>query len=357
MKRTTQLLTTSILTGLLFGVSACGGDDTMETFPKFSLAWSEYPSWSVFGVADELGMIDGREGEMGPIEAKWQVDIVLTEADYDGCIQHYSTGSADAACLTNMDSLSPSVGRKTVAILPTSTSVGADALLVYGIDDINQLKGKKVLGLEKSVSEYCFVRNLELLAEKEEDYTFSNMDPGQAAIGMQQGKKGFEAIVVWNPFVMDTLTKRPGSKVLFDSTTIPGEILDLVVMNADSLAKEGGDRFACAVIDTFYAFSRKIEDPDQRSDMIVALGEKFSALDAESMETVLKMTVFYDTPAKGIALFDGDEIVETMQKVTEFCVDHDIVDTQPSIGFGSGSTDSFAFDATYIKRVRDRGDE
>ena len=43
------------------------------------------------------------------------------------------------------------------------------------------IQGRKVYGLAKSVSEYCFVRNLELLGEKEADHQFSNMDPGAAA--------------------------------------------------------------------------------------------------------------------------------------------------------------------------------
>ncbi|MFM8401729.1 MAG: hypothetical protein ACKOAH_28215, partial [Pirellula sp.] len=49
----------------------------------FSLAWSEYPSWSIFGVADEVGLINGKEGEMGSIEKKYNVDIKLILASYD----------------------------------------------------------------------------------------------------------------------------------------------------------------------------------------------------------------------------------------------------------------------------------
>jgi len=30
--------------------------------PAFSLAWSEYPAWSAFGVAHVYKIIDGREG-------------------------------------------------------------------------------------------------------------------------------------------------------------------------------------------------------------------------------------------------------------------------------------------------------
>ena len=47
--------------------------------PSFSLAWSEYPSWSVFGVAHAAKLIDGAAGKQGPIEQKWNVDIVLKE--------------------------------------------------------------------------------------------------------------------------------------------------------------------------------------------------------------------------------------------------------------------------------------
>ena len=108
--------------------------------PVFTLAWSEYPSWSAFGVAHEYRIIDGRRGRLGPVEKKWGVDIALKEADYDTCIVLYGAGQCDAACLTNMDSLAPSLSRPSVAILPTSTSDGADAcIVVNGIDSVKQL--------------------------------------------------------------------------------------------------------------------------------------------------------------------------------------------------------------------------
>jgi ABC-type nitrate/sulfonate/bicarbonate transport system substrate-binding protein len=103
-------------------------------------------------------------------------------------------------------------------ILPTSTSYGADALIVpKTITDIKQLRGKKVHGLAKSVSEYCFNRNLESVGEKPADYKFTNMDPGAAAVAFQQKQSEIEAIVVWNPFVLETLNKRKDAHVLFDS--------------------------------------------------------------------------------------------------------------------------------------------
>src|SRR6185369_6655903 len=232
--KSSNLKTFFLLTSVLVVATAT----TRAAAPSFSLAWSEYPSWSVFGVAHAEKLIDGAPGKQGPIEKKWNVDIVLKEAEYDPCLTMYGAAQCDAVCITTLDALNPSLTRPSTVILPTSTSFGADALIVpNSIKDVKQLRGKKIHGLAKSVSEYCFNRNLELLGEKEADYKFSNMDPGAAAVAMQQKQKEIEAIVVWNPFVLETLGKRRDVKVLFDSTTIPNEIIDCVAVAQSSLDK------------------------------------------------------------------------------------------------------------------------
>ena len=304
--------------------------------PAFSLAWSEYPSWSVFGVAHAFKLIDGRPGVQGPIEKKWNVDIVLKEAEYDPCISMYGAGQCDAACLTSMDALNPALSRASVVILPTSTSRGADALLVSSqIPGIKALRGKKVYGLAKSVSEYCFVRNLELLGEKESDYNFSNMDPGAAAMAMQQKQKGIDAIVVWNPFVMETLGKRKDVRVLFDSSTIPNEILDSVVMAQSSLDKPGGADFACAVIEAYYAVNKRMADPATRDDTLLALGEKFSHLGVSAMKKVVQQTQFFGTPKEGLAVLTGADLPGITKRVTAFCASHAITPSETQTGFGA----------------------
>jgi NitT/TauT family transport system substrate-binding protein len=323
--------------------------------PNFSLAWSEYPSWSVFGVAHVYRLIDGRRNRLGPIEEKWGVDIVLREAEYDPCLTMYASGQVDAVCITNMDALNPSLGRRSVVILPTSTSFGADALIVADtIPGVEQLRKVKVYGLEKSVSEYCFVRNLELLGENETDHQFTNMDPGAAALAMQQKQRGFDAIVVWNPFVLDTLNKRPDTRVLFDSTKIPNEIIDTVTIAETTLAKPRGKEFACAVIDAFYAVNDRIADPAKRDDALIALGEKFSNLDLEGMKKVVQQTKFYSTPAAGIEMLTSDGLKTTMAKVVKFCVAHDITARPPKVGYGieAAAPDvNLRFDPTFIRQV------
>lgn len=336
----------------------CGGKDgggkQGGDVPSFSLAWSEYPSWSVFGVASEKGLINGKKGELGPVEKEWGVDIVLEQKDYDPCLQLYGSNTVDAVCMTNMDSLAPCLGRDSVAVLPTSTSVGADACIAVGISDVAGLKGTPTFGLEKSVSQYAFERCLIRLGHDPKEFPFKNKDPGAAATAMQTGDASTQSIMVWNPFVLQTLRTRKEAKVLFDSSSIPEEIIDMVVIGKDSLARPGGDKFACAVIDTFYRVNDLLADPKEGDGTLVALGRKFSSLGLEDMKLVVEQTQFYKTPDAALALYEGKQFQETtMPMVVDFCVSHGICEKKPTVGFGKPDA-QLDFDASYLKKVRDK---
>jgi NitT/TauT family transport system substrate-binding protein len=364
-------MTTRLTAAFALALAACSGGEApsnqaatdakpAEAKPKappvFSLAWSEYPSWSTFGVAHELGLIHKKKGEMGEMEKKWGVDIELKEADYDTCISMYGSGQVDAAALTNMDSLPIATSKPTVGILPTSTSFGGDALITSkDVTELAQLKGKPVRGLENSVSQYTFERNVEIAGLDAKDFTFKNADPGAAAMAMQQKQDGFEAIVVWNPFVMATLNKRDDVHVLADSKAIPGEIIDMVVMSQTSLDKPGADAFAHAIIDTFYAISDRIEDEKTRDETLIKLGEKFAKLDVESMKTIVDQTRFYKTPDEALALYGSEELKTVMGTVVEFELSHGMLKDKPEIGYGkkdAAPTAAFRFDSSYIEAVK-----
>jgi len=327
-----------------------GGGDT----PSFTLAWSEYPSWSVFGVAHEKGLINGKKGELGTIEKKYGVDIVLKQADYDTCITMYGSNTVDASCQTNMDSLSPSLGRPSVVILPTSTSVGADACIAVNAkgDKIDWLKNKTVYGLEKSVSQYAFERCLEINKKDKSAYTFKNMDPAAAAQAMQTGQANIEAIMVWNPFVLQTLRTRDGAEVVFDSSMIPEEIIDCVVVAKESLEKPGGEKFAQAICETYYEVCKMLEDPAQADVTYVALGAKFSSLNAKDMKLVCQQTRFYSTPSKGLTLLqDKNFQSKTMPMIVGFCERNGMVKSRLSVGFDD-PTAQLNFTTKFLKSAK-----
>ena len=363
MKRSIILASAALATAIM--VSGCGPTATKTTTGNngtaggdapagpFTLAWSEYPSWSVFGVADTMGLIKSNEGEMGTLEEKWGVDVVLKQLDYDGCLGAYGSSTCDAVCITNMDILAPASARTSVAILPTSTSDGADACIATGIGTIEELKGVPSYGLEKSVSQYMFERALEVKGFNPDEFPFKQKDPGIAAQAMQTNDPDTKSIVVWNPFVIQTLRSRSDdAKVLFDSTLIPEEIVDMVVVGEDALMKPGGGAFAGCIVEAFYAVNNAIEDSATRDQSLIDLGKKFGDVGLEDMKTIVVQTKFYKTPDEGLGLFEKEEFKSTlMPRVVDFCATHDIIETRPSISF-DGSEAQLKFDTSYMKAAK-----
>ncbi len=142
------------------------------------------------------------------------------------------------------------------------------------------------------------------------------------------------------------------AKVLFDSTTIPEEIIDMVVIGQDVLDRSGGEAFACAIGEAFYAVNKMLESSTQGDDTLIALGEKFSNLGLEDMQQVVQQTKFYKTPEDGIALFQKQSFQqEIMPKVVDFCATHGIVDAKPTVAFAKGATAQLRFETKYLNLI------
>jgi hypothetical protein len=154
--------------------------------------------------------------------------------------------------------------------------------------------------------------------------------------------------------VLETLNKRKDAQVLFDSTKIPNEIIDSVVMAQGSLDKPGGRAFAGAVIETFYAINKRLADPATRDDTLIAIGEKFSHLDLASMKKVVQQTKFYSTPTDALNLVTGAEIKPLTERVVNFCLEQQIVAKAPKVAYGTkaeGKDAALRFDPSFIKEA------
>lgn len=322
--------------------------------PVFTLDSSEYPSWSLFGVAAERGLIDPAPGRIGSLEKKHGVDIHLKFLEYDPCVLAYGTKDCDAVCITNFDVLSPSFSRQSTAILPTSTSFGGDACIAVGIDSIEGLKGKKVYGLANSVSEFVFVRALQVKNLNPDDFIFVNRDPGAASQSFQVGDSEVSAIMVWNPFALQSERTRPGAKRVFDSTVIPkNEVVDMVVLGNDVLARPSGKDFAKCVCDVYYQGNKLFHDPDTADAAYSSLGAKFSNLGVEDMKICCQQTKFFGTAEEGLVVFESSGLKETMKTVTDFCLDpkRQIIKSQPKIGYDDPSA-QLNFSTEFMKAVK-----
>lgn len=347
----------------LFSVTAFGCSEkktpakteTGETVPAFKLAYSEYISWAVFAAAHDQGLFDGREGKLGTLEKKRNVDIVLVKGDYVPTLDMYSGGQVDAVTMTNVDSLAPSLQRASVAVLPTSTSAGADVLIVpSSVTDVKQLQGKKVYGEERSVSEYMFRRNLVLKGEDASKYNFSHQAIDVATLAIKQDN--VDIVAVWNPFGLDILKNRGSAvHVLMDSSTIPEEIIDMLVVAEASLNKEGGDRFVMALAEAYYTIAKQVKEGPMKRDTRISMLTDFAKgqnMNPEGdMDRMLEQTRFYGTPAAGAGLFESARLKDRMKTVVDLWVSVGYVKSAPTIGYGSATGSNLRFDPAYMKAV------
>ena len=339
---------------IIGGICVCLSMGVFADTPSFTLAVSEYPSWSgTFLTACDIGLVKGEKGEMGPLEKKWNVDLIVKDTDYDSCITLFTNGNVDAACLTNIDSLAPSVSRKAVAILPTSTSAGADACLVLPeIKEVKNLKSINVRGLSASVSEYAFDKCLKALGEDPKQFKFENLDPVQVGVTLQNEK--IKAGVTWNPVVLETLKTNPKIKRLFDSSLIKGQIIDMVTASRDSLQKPGGADFACLVIDVYYSICKLMDNENTRDKTLKSMGKRFANLGLQDMRVIVKETQFYSTPEKGMTLFKGKELPKVMSEdVVPWTIEKGLVEKvkTPKLAFGDDATAELCFDSQYIEKA------
>lgn len=321
-----------MLVVMLLPATACKKDEgagAEGSAPKFTLAWSKYPSWSALAASCDLGIVNCGEGQ-SDLEKRHAVDLILKEADYGTTIQMYSSGNADAVCITNTDILSLAGATASTAILANSTSFGGDKVIVA--DDIttfDDLKGVKVYGLDQSVSRYVFDRCLEVNGKNPADYTFVNQDPIEASMAMQQGHASHRAIVAWNPEATETLKRAKNVHALCDSTKIPGEVIDMVVMSNAALAHEAGKKAASAVVEAYYTVLDRLDSPFAREATLTAVTQRFSDLPSNEMNQMLTQTKCFKRE-EGVRVFSEEVMRPVMEKILAWSMRLGIVSEKPT---------------------------
>lgn len=198
--------------------------------PSFKVCWTIYAGWMPW----EFGAAEG-------IVAKWadKYDIgieVVQINDYVESINQYTAGQFDGCTMTNMDALTiPAAGGvDSTALVVGDFSNGNDGIVLKGADkSLVDLKGLPVNLVELSVSHYLLARGLESAGLSERDISVVNTS--DADIVAAFATDDVQAAVTWNPLLAEIEATPEVSKV-FDSSQIPGEIIDLMVVNTETLA-------------------------------------------------------------------------------------------------------------------------
>jgi NitT/TauT family transport system substrate-binding protein len=283
---------------------------------QFRIAWSIYVGWMPYGY--------GAEQEIFKKWAeKYGIDIEVVQInDYIESINRYTAGAFDGCSMTNMDALTiPAAGGvDSSALIIGDFSNGNDAVVLKNRESLADIKGLSVNLVELSVSHYLLARGLDSAGLSERDITVVNTS--DADIVAAFAAEDVQAAVFWNPQLSEALAM-PGSVKVFDSSDIPGEIIDMMVVNSATLA--ANPAFGKALTGAWYEImSTMSEDNDAGKAARSAMGQA-AGTDLAGYDSQLQTTKMFYTPADAVAFSNSPDLIKTMDHVRNFSFEHGLL--------------------------------
>src|SRR5260370_35468001 len=125
--------------------------------PTFTVGWSIYAGWTPYFYMNKSGILRKWADKYG-------IAIKVQRFDYAPSLDAFVAKNIDACAMTNMEALDmpAASGVPTTVVIIGDYSNGNDALLVRNGLHMKDLPGKKMLLVEKTVSEYLFDRALSM---------------------------------------------------------------------------------------------------------------------------------------------------------------------------------------------------
>ena len=322
---------------------------------EFNIAWTIYVGWMPWPYAAEAGIVKKWADKYG-------ITIKVTQInDYVESINQYTAGKFDGVTVTNMDALTiPAAGGvDTTAVIMGDYSNGNDGVVLKKGKTLADIKGQKINLVELSVSHYLLARGLGTVKLSEKD--IKTVNTSDADIVAASKSPDATAIVTWNPQLLEVKAE-PGATLVFDSSKIPGEIEDLMVVNSETL--KDNPELAKALVGIWYETIALMKDQGEKGTAAREAMAKLSGTDLAGFETQLKTTHMYYTPRDGAEFMSGSDLPKIMDLVRSFCFEHNLlgenVKSKDAIGIktptstlGATTNVKLRFDPSYMKLAAD----
>jgi NitT/TauT family transport system substrate-binding protein len=150
---------------------------------------------------------------------------------------------------------------------------------------------------------------------------------------------------------------------VFDSSSIPGEILDLMVVKSETL--KANPNLGKALVGAWYETLTVMLGSDAAAEAAKSQMAAASGTDVAGFNSQLATTKLYATPAEALAITTSEEIVKNMDLVRNFSFAHGLLGegatSVDAVGIqfpggrtlGDASKVTMRFDDTYVKMAVD----
>jgi len=313
------MITRSILR-LIFCASVlilAGAAHPARAEPTFKVAWSIYTGYLPWPYAQHAGILQ-------KWAKKYGISIELVQVnDYIESINQFTGGKADAVAATTMDALTiPAAGGvdTTIPILGDYSN-GNDGIVLKGANKtFADLKGKKINLVQFSVSHYMLARAFETHHMNIDDAKLQNVSDADFVAAFQTAD--VDAVVAWNPAFIE-LKKQPNVSVVYQSTEMPGELVDAVLVNTKVLKEH--PEFGKALTGAWFETLAVIKANDEKSKEARKFMADISGTTVESLNSQIETTAFYYDPAIGAKSIRSPEMATAMDLIRSFSFDHQLM--------------------------------
>ena len=219
-QRTGMRLYLLVLFALLLPLTGC----VREPEPALRIGTNVWIGSEPLYLARELGHLDPKTVQLVEYPSASEVLRAFRNQAIDGMVI-----SLDELFGLVVDGLQPRI------ILVVDVSHGADAVVGRpGMRSMQDLKGKPVAVESGALGAFVLSRALALNGMQASDVNVVHLESNEQPSAFEKGQ--VDGAVTFDPYRAQLL--RAGATPLFDSTQIPGEIVDLVAVRATVLEKQ-----------------------------------------------------------------------------------------------------------------------
>jgi NitT/TauT family transport system substrate-binding protein len=306
---------------LLVALLACWSAVPAQAAPAaFTVGWSVYAGWNPYFYMAKSGILKRWADKYGVV-------IKVQRFDYAASLDAFVGKNIDACTMTNMEALDmpAAAGVDSTVVIVGDYSNGNDAVLARNSLTLAQLPGKPILLVQKTVSEYLLERAMVLNGLDSQLSRLKLLNTSDSDIvGAFLGDRSNQVAVTWKPLVSEILAQDHGVKSLFDSSRIPEEILDLLVVRTDVLTRPDGSglKFAKAIAGAWYETVGQLAAANAQaiSESAAASGDTVA-----SYKEQLRTTYLYSAPQAAAQFAQGNDLKQKMDLVRQFCFRHGLL--------------------------------
>ncbi len=352
LNATTKLLAVTTLCSAVLLTPATA---VAESKSKFRLAWTIYVGWMPWDYGNASGIIKKWAD-------KYDIEIETVQInDYVESINQYTAGGFDATVMTNMDALTipAASGIDSTALIIGDFSNGNDGIMLKGDNKLADIKGQNVNLVELSVSHYLLARALDTVSLTERDVRVVNTSDADLVAAFTTSD--VTAVTTWNPLLSE-ITAMPNTTKVFDSSMIPGEIIDLLVVNTQILSDN--PKLGKALTGAWYEIMATMQGNDEKAIQARSLMAEASGTDLPGYDAQLASTKMFYQAKDAVAFNNSDALMSTMRKVAEFSFEHGLLGEgaadatfigieTPSGVYGSKQNIKLRFDPLYMQMAID----